>query len=132
MIQVSVMSQRVIIEWLLCCLIVPAGFGEAATVSTDDVQKTPVAKKVLKPVTQPVKGVVSGVKDVGGGAKELVEQTVEETKSGKPVVGTVKGLQKGTEAAIDSTIKGAYKAATLGLNELEPGQLEREAPTPPS
>ncbi len=78
----------------------------------------------------PVKGVVTSVANIGSGAKELVEQTVEGTKSAPPIIGTVEGINKGAEAVVDKTVKSAYKVGTLGFGELE--NYEREAPARPA
>jgi hypothetical protein len=75
----------------------------------------------------PVKGIASGVAGVGTGAKDLLTDTVEETLAGPPIKGTIEGVQAGSQKLVDSTVKGAYKVATLGLDELESYELE----TPP-
>lgn len=82
--------------------------------------------KVLSTAAKPVKGVASGVVNVGAGAKELVEETVEQTKTKPAIVGTIEGIHKGSEKAVDKTVKGAYKAATLGFGELD--EVRKEQP----
>lgn len=84
-----------------------------------------------KAALRPVRGVAGGVVGVGKGAKELVAQTVEETKSGKLIEGTVEGVTAGSKAMVDSTVRGAYRVATLGYDELEPGEIEHEEPSKP-
>lgn len=94
----------------------------AAEEGTEAEQTAPADPKKIKPV----RGVAGGVAHVGEGAKEMVEQTVEETKEGKPI----QGLGAGSKAMVDSTVKGAYKVATLGYDELEDDRLGQEAPRP--
>ena len=107
---------------------------------TKNVQAVPLDQnKQEKPFSDPamprskssalksIKGVASGVSEVvGSGPKKLISETVDETKSGPPIVGTVQGVQKGAAALVDSTVKGTYKVATLGLGELE--SVEHEEP----
>ncbi|PIQ85454.1 MAG: hypothetical protein COV74_08165 [Candidatus Omnitrophica bacterium CG11_big_fil_rev_8_21_14_0_20_45_26] len=73
---------------------------------------------------QPVKGVVEGVASVGKGTKDLVTETAEGAVSKKPLQGAVEGVQKGSESLVHSTLKGAYRAATLGLDEADEIRVE--------
>ena len=79
-----------------------------------------------------VKGVASGVKEVGRGPGKLISETVKETASGPPVLGTVQGVQKGSAGLVDSTVKGAYKVATLGYGNAEQVELEEPERKPDS
>lgn len=66
-----------------------------------------------------VKRFAGGVKQVAyEGPKDLVKETAEETPK-KPIVGVVEGINKGTQKLLDHTVRGAYKVATLGTDELE-------------
>jgi hypothetical protein len=116
---------------------VPAGWSQSASGlnEKDEVKKLEEemvseksAQQGSKGILKPVKGVASGVKEVASGTKEIVAETVEETTSGPPIVGTMKGIGKGAEAALDSTVKGAYKVATLGYGELKDERLKKEPP----
>lgn len=68
-------------------------------------------------VLKPVKGVASGIGQVVNAPKKMIEGTVKETKSGPPVLGTVEGVKRNSGEMVDSTVKGAYKVATLGYGE---------------
>ena len=105
-------------------LLVPIAFGEQGKTDSDSkqIESSKEASRVLKPV----KGVASGVSDVGHGAKELVKQTIQETKSGAPIIGTVEGIGRGSKTLVDSTVKGAAKVATLGY--IHPATVEMENP----
>jgi hypothetical protein len=66
-----------------------------------------------------VKGFAGGVKQVAyDGPKEFVKETAEESTKKPPIVSVVEGVNKGTQKLLDTTVKGAYKVATLGQGEL--------------
>ena len=75
-------------------------------------------------VMKPVKGMAAGVTQVVKGPKKFISETVEGTKSGPPVIGTVEGVGKASGALVDSTVKGAYKVATLGYGEAKTVEVE--------
>jgi hypothetical protein len=65
----------------------------------------------------PVKNFAKGVKEstVDSTAGFVSETT--EGASDSPVLGTIEGARKGTGKVLDSTVKGAYKVATLGYGD---------------
>lgn len=88
-------------------------------------------QKNNKARSNPAKEVASGVKEATyDSAKGLISETAESTSEEPPVVGTIEGARKGTGQVLDSTLKGAYKVATLGFGELESYEVvEPEAGT---
>ena len=99
-------------------------FANVVDIPTDRPVKK--SKTYTESVSKPVKGIASGVADVGKGAGKLVRETVKQTKEGNPIDGTVEGIKKGSQEAVDSTVKGAYKVATLGYGHLD--TVEHEQP----
>ena len=99
-----------------------SAFGEEANqnVPQDQEDKPGTESAVMRPV----KGMASGVKQVVGGPKKFISDTVEGTKSGPPIAGTVEGVGKASGALVDSTVKGAYKVATLGYGDAKTVEVE--------
>lgn len=116
---------------VFCLFFVSYGFSAEPEKDMAATAGSEAAHGAGKSILKPVRGVAAGVVGVGEGAKELVAQTVEETKSGKFIEGTVEGVAAGSKAMVDSTVRGAYRVATLGYGELQPGDIEHEAPTRP-
>lgn len=114
---------------------IPNVFGDNQAVknSKESLKETGKETAELKSETttlKHVKSMVSGVTQVvGSGPKQLIENTIDETKSGPPVLGTVEGIKKGSGELVDSTVKGAYKVATLGYGEVK--KVEMEEPKKP-
>lgn len=75
---------------------------------------------------QPIRGVAGAVVDVGKGTTTLVKETATGVVSKKPLQGLADGVQKGSEAVVHGALKGAYRAATLGLHEAE--EIRKEDP----
>jgi hypothetical protein len=69
------------------------------------------AKRSGNPVGNMARGVKQATVDSTAG---FVSETADGTMEDKPVVGTLEGVSRGTERALDNTVKGAYKVATLG------------------
>ena len=75
----------------------------------------------------PTKNFVGGVKQATvDGAAGLLAETADSTTEDAPIVGTVEGVRKGSEALLDNTVRGAVKVATLGYGEA--GNYEIEEP----
>lgn len=71
------------------------------------------------------KNFASGVKEATvDSATGLFSETAESTQEDLPVVGTLEGARQGTEAVLDSTVKGAFKVATLGYGEVDQYDVE--------
>ena len=101
-----------------------ATFSAFSEEENQDAAKDEVKPRTESGVLKPVKGIASGVKQVVGGPKKFISDTVEGTKSGPPIAGTVEGVGKASGALVDSTIKGAYKVATLGYGEAKTVEVE--------
>jgi len=70
-------------------------------------------------LSNPATGIASGIKgatvDTTSG---FISETAGSTRDGAPVLGTLEGARKGTEAILDGAVKGAVKVATLGQADL--------------
>ena len=91
-------------------------------------EKEEAAEKV-NGTGHPMKEVVSGVATVGKAPLELAESTVEETKSGPPIVGTLRGIERGAGDLTRSAVKGVSNIVSLGhsqQSELEPPEVGTE------
>ena len=65
--------------------------------------------------SNPIKNIASGVKQsTVDSASGFVSDTANGTASDTPIIGTIEGARQGTGKVLDSTVKGAYKVATLG------------------
>ncbi len=63
----------------------------------------------------PIKNFAQGIKETTvDSTAGLISQTAESTTEEPPVIGTIEGARKGSGKVLDSTVKGAYKVATLG------------------
>jgi len=82
---------------------------------------------------RPLSAVASSVKDVGASPAGLVRSTVEETKSGPPIVGTLKGIERGAGDLTRTAVKGVSNIVTFGhsqQSELEPSAVGTEHKDP--
>lgn len=71
-------------------------------------------------VATPVKGIVTGIKEATvDSATGLVSETMVETTSEPPLVGTLEGARKATGTVLDKTVKGISRIATLGYGKVE-------------
>lgn len=78
---------------------------------------------------RPLSAVASGVRDVGAAPAQFVEHTVAQTKSGPPIVGTLRGIEQGAGDLTRSAVKGVSNIVTLGhgqQSELEPPKADTE------
>ncbi len=67
----------------------------------------------------PVKNIASGVKQVTyDNAADIVSESGQGAAE-SPINGTVEGVNRGAEKALDNTVKGASKIATLGFGGVE-------------
>ena len=63
----------------------------------------------------PLKNFASGVKQsTVDSTTGLISDTADATTADAPIISTIEGARKGTGKVLDSTVKGAYKVATLG------------------
>lgn len=77
-------------------------------------------RKKQKKLSDGPKNMIGGVKQATvGSAAGFIADAADETKSSPPLVGTLEGTRKGTEAILDNTVKGVSKVATLGYGEVE-------------
>lgn len=88
-------------------------------------------EKSRRNFSNPATGIAEGVKsatvDSAGG---FISETADSTREGSPVIGTLEGARKGTEAILDGTVKGAVKVVTLGQADVDSYQVtEPEANT---
>ncbi len=86
-----------------------------------------------QPAERPLSAVASGVREVGTAPVGLVESTIAETKSGPPIVGTLKGIERGAGELTRSAVKGVSNIVTLGhgqQTELEPPRVDSEHKDP--
>lgn len=83
-------------------------------------QEKQAKKMSAESSAHPIKNVATGVKQATyDSAKGLVKETAEGTKEETPVIGTIEGVRQGAGKALDSSIKGVAKVATLGMAEDE-------------
>ena len=93
------------------------------------------ARKAGKAHKNPIKNFAGGVKEsTVDSAAGFVSETADGTTSDTPVIGTIEGARKGTGKVLDSTVKGAYKVATLGYGsdptyEVEEPEAGTDEPT---
>ena len=109
--------------FLVCIILLLSCFIQNALSLAQESPKEEKVKKHESKVIKPVKAVAAGVSEVGKAPKQLIEDTVAESKS-SPILGTVEGIRKGSGPLVKSTIKGAYKVATLGMDEAEEVEVE--------
>ena len=89
-------------------------------------QEKAAAKKYEAPSpAEAAKNFVGGIKQATvDSAAGLVSDTVDATKNGAPVVGTLEGTREGSSAVLDNTVKGAAKIATLGYGKVDHYEVE--------
>ena len=76
------------------------------------------ARKESKRTGNPVSRIASGVKEATvDSTAGFVSETADGTTSDSLIIGTLEGARKGTGRVLDSTVKGAYKVATLGYGD---------------
>lgn len=112
-------------SWLLCSLLSLAilfQFGMAGRRGQYD-EEARAQERLEKEARKAERGSRKNpVKNFAGGVKQatydsttgLISDTAEATAEDTPVIGTIEGARKGTGKVLDSTVKGAYKVATLG------------------
>lgn len=74
-----------------------------------------------------VQNVASGVRDVATAPAQFIGDTAASASDG-PITGTLNGARDASGKLLDSTLKGAYKVATLGQGELEHYEVEDPEP----
>jgi len=77
-----------------------------------------------EPRSNPAVGIAKGVGTVASGPAKMLAETAETTGEEPPIIGTLEGARTGSEQLLDSTLKGAYKVATLGMGNLQSYEVE--------
>lgn len=113
------MKNRFYIFLMIVCLSLPTlGMSRRGQYDEDARNAEKIQKEMKKSeysATQPVQDIASGVKQATyDSTKGLLKDTAEETAENAPVIGTVKGLVKGSGKVLENTSKGIAKVATLG------------------
>lgn len=84
--------------------------------------------KTRKGFSNPASGIAEGVKSAAvDSTTGFISETADATREGSPVVGTLEGARKGTEALLDNTVKGAVKVVTLGQADVDHYEVHEPA-----
>lgn len=77
-------------------------------------------QKSHKTFSNPASGIAGGVKSAAvDSTSGFLSETADSTREGTPIIGTLEGARKGTEALLDGTVKGAVKVVTLGQADVD-------------
>ena len=115
---------RLTIFAVLTLVLGMSGYAFGAESSQEDGALPAKGPSHREVVIKPVKGVASGVAEVGKAPGKLVAETVKETTSKPPIEGTVEGVGKGASELVKSTVRGTYKIATLGYGKVDQVDVE--------
>ncbi len=66
----------------------------------------------------PVHTMAEGIRDVVTAPAGFISETAQGTVENAPGIGTLEGVNAGSEKLLDKTLKGTVKVATFGLGEL--------------
>ena len=95
---------------------------EARQAEREEKARMKVEKKTRK---NPAKNFAEGVKEVAVDTPtEFVGDTTQATLHDPPVVGTLGAAAEGSGKALDTTVRGASKVATLGFGEVNNYEIQ--------